>query len=132
MATFQAARHILRFIGNLWLQSFKRALWVAILGIIVTFIRVSLSQSGAGGGLTPFEDSNDTNGSNTSSLVASCPVDVLCSDLPPRCLNCSYSSDCVYGDNTTVSCYPLTGLDCQVHFNLPLRLCIQIITYYCV
>lgn len=102
--------HILRFLGRLWLQSFKRAVWVAVIGIMVTSLRVSLSQSGDGSGLEP--NNSTTNG---SALSASCiDPERQCADLPAICLDCDYLPDCTYGEDTNVSCTTLPGVECMV------------------
>ena len=101
-------RQALRFLGHLWLQSLKRAIWVAVIGVAISGIRLSLSQSGNGSGMIP----EDMNSSNMS--MPECPRDMPCKKLPPTCLNCNYSDACTYGKNTTVMCTPLEGVQCEV------------------
>lgn len=103
-------RRILQFLGHMWLQSFKRAIWVAVIGICISGIRLSLSQSGDGSGMTPGDIANSSNMTD----ISECPRDVPCEELPPMCLNCNYSESCAYGKNTTVMCEPLEGVQCQV------------------
>lgn len=124
MATLRV-RHLLEFLEQLWLQSFRRAVLVAVIGIIVTTVRVSFSQingSDEGSGFTPTQpdiDSNIMNSTtNGSSAPDSCRVDssVQCRDLPAVCLDCNYndSKNCEYGRNASVSCTTLPNVDCQV------------------
>ena len=126
MATFRV-RHLLEFLGHLWLQSFRRAVFVAVIGIIVASVRLSFSQfngSGEGSGMMPTQpgdvDMNSTRNSTTngsSRNVDRClNNNVQCRDLPAVCLDCNYneSKNCVYGQNSTVSCVTLPGVDCQV------------------
>ena len=45
--------------------------------------------------------------------------ETLCDKLPATCLTCDFFGDdglpdCVYGVNTTFSCWPLDGVECQV------------------
>lgn len=106
-------RQTLHFLGRLSLQSLKRAIWVAVIGMAISGIRLSLSQSGNGGDMTP----DDMNSSNMSVPdVSQCPRDVPCAELPPRCLSCNYSESCTYGKDTTVMCAPLEGVECEVNF----------------
>lgn len=102
---------ILQFGGRLWLAWFKAALCMSLVGILASVVQVSLSQSGMGSG---FDDMNETN----VSCIAS--PDMNCSDLPDPCLNCSFTTECVYGDNTTVNCTVVDGVQCVVslHYNL--------------
>ena len=110
MAIFRG-RRTLRFLGHLWLQSLKRAIWVAVIGVAISGIRLSLSQSGNGSGMMP----GDMNSSNMSMPdVSDCPSGILCENLPPRCVSCNYSESCTYGGNTTVMCTPLEGVQCEV------------------
>ena len=104
-------RRTLRFLGHLWLQSLKRAIWIAVIGVTISGIRLSLSQSGNGSGMMSEDMDNSSNMS-----IPECPRDVACSELPPRCLNCSYSESCIYGENTTVMCRPLKGVQCEVNY----------------
>ena len=101
-------RQTLRFLGHLWLQSLKRAIWVAVIGMAISGIRLSLSQSGNGSGMMP----EDMNSSNMS--MPECPRDMPCKELPPMCLNCSYSDTCTYGKDTNVMCMPREGVQCEV------------------
>ena len=105
-------RQTLRFLGHLWLQSLKRAIWIAVIGIALSGIRLSLSQSGNGSGMMSEDMDNSSNMSMPD--VSECPRDVACSELPPRCLNCSYSESCTYGKDTEVMCEPLEGVQCEV------------------
>ena len=79
---------------------------MAVIGVIVSCVRLSYSQSGSGSGMVPNGDMNMSN--------VSCPTDMLCKELPPRCLDCNYSTDCTYGENTNVTCTPLEGVECNV------------------
>ena len=104
-------RQTLRFLGHLWLLSLKRTIWVAVIGIAISGVRLSLSQSGNGNDMLP----DDMNSSNMSMPdVSSCPRDIACEMLPARCVNCSYSDTCTYGEDTTVMCKPLEGVQCEV------------------
>ena len=106
-------RQTLQFLGRLWLQSLKRAIWISLIGMAISGIRLSLSQSGNGSGMM----SDDANNSSNSSMpdVSQCPRDSPCDELPPGCLNCSYSESCTYGEDTTVTCTPLEGVQCNVN-----------------
>ena len=113
-------RHALLFLGQLWLPSFRKAVWVAVIGIMVASVRVSFSQingSGDGSGISPTTDDGMNSTADMSVLDASClNSNMQCGDLPAICLNCSYDEvkNCVYGDNASVSCVPLPGVECQV------------------
>ena len=88
---------------------------MAVIGIVISGIHLSFSQSGNGSGLIP---DNETNSSNMSMPdVSDCPRNMPCKDLPPRCVNCSFSESCTYGNNTTVMCTPLEGVQCEVKFS---------------
>lgn len=125
MATFRV-RHLLECFGQLWLQSFRRAVVIVVIGIIVASVRVSFSQingSGEGSGFTTTQpDDIDMNSignstANRSSVEASCRnSNMQCKDLPAICLDCNFndSKNCEYGRNTSVSCVPLPRVDCQV------------------
>ena len=110
MADFRL-RHILGFVGQLWLQSFKRAVWVAVIGIIVACLRVTFSQSGEGSGLLP-----DMNSTNTSAVLAASCLDMekQCSELPAVCHDCDYNETCTYGEDTNITCTALPGAECEV------------------
>lgn len=96
---------LVRFSGRVWLSSLKAALWMSLVGILVSFVQVSLSQSGMGSGS---DDMNETNVSCVNTPETSC------SDLPSACLNCSFDFSCVYGDTTIVNCTTLDGVQCVV------------------
>ena len=121
MALFRVKR-LVEFLGRLWLQSFRRAVLVTVIGIIVASVRVSFSQineSGEGSGFMPTQP--DDIGVNGSSLVAIClNSNTRCRDLPAVCLDCNYndSKNCEYGQDASVSCVPLPKVECQVR---PLR-----------
>jgi hypothetical protein len=112
-------RQTLHFLGHLWLQSLKRAIWIVVIGVAISGIRLALSQSGNGGDMMS-EDME--NSSNMSMPGVRCPTDVACSELPPRCLNCSYNESCTYGKDTEVMCAPLEGVQCEVNRN-KIKLC---------
>lgn len=111
-------RQTLRFLGHLWLQSLKRAIWVAVIGVAISGVRLSLSQSGNGSGMM-LEDMNSSNMSMPD--VSQCPRDIPCKELPPICLNCSYSDTCTYGKDTNVTCMPLEGVQCEVIKVMPVE-----------
>ena len=112
MADFRL-RDVLGFLGQLWLQSFKRAVWVALIGIIVACLRVAFSQSGEGSGLMMPDTNTTTNAS--AALPASCfSISEQCSSLPAVCHDCDYSEMCTYGKDTNVSCTTLPGAECVV------------------
>jgi hypothetical protein len=105
-------RQTLHFLGHLWLQSLKRAIWIVVIGVAISGIRLALSQSGNGGDMMS-EDME--NSSNMSMPGVRCPTDVACRELPPRCLNCSYGESCTYGKDTEAMCAPLEGVECEVN-----------------
>ena len=76
----------------------------AFLGVMLSSMRLALSQSGDGLSDLEMNDSNVTN----------CPLDASCSELPGRCLNCSFNFSCVYGDTVEVACSPLDSVECEV------------------
>lgn len=66
-------------------------------------IQVSIAQDFDSSGELPYQN-------------VTCPTNLSCSDtsMPVDCLACNYSSNCTYGQNTTVSCRPRDDVDCEV------------------
>ena len=75
-----------------------------LLGEMLSIVtQISTAQDFESSGELPYED-------------VMCPSNLSCSDesMPAVCLFCNFTSDCVYGRNTTVSCRPRDDVDCEV------------------
>lgn len=100
-------RRVVGFVSRSWLFLFKRAVWIGFLGVIMSSIRLALSQSGTGEEL--FLLANDSN-----STFPACPTNASCDALPGHCLNCSFNYGCVYGERLETSCEPMETVECDV------------------
>ncbi len=104
---------VLQFCGRLWLLWFKAALCMSLLSIMASVVQVAVSQDlmevgedyGSGGFLEVNATCNLNDINNTN-----------CTDMPADglCLNCTFSSDCMYGSNTTVECTVPDDVQCVV------------------
>ena len=101
-------KRVAAFVFRLWLFWFKRAVWVAILSVILSSLKVALSQSGED--MPYFMEENDTN----DTIYPVCPSNSSCESLPGHCLNCSFDYSCVYGELNEVSCVPYDTVECSV------------------
>lgn len=112
---FLSLRRVLFLVCHSWLYCLKRAVWVALLGVILSSMRLALSENDVGP-----DEGEEGNGSN-SSIVPVCPTNVSCVELPVYCLDCTFDESCVYGNLTEAVCTPLESVECEV-WKLPFRL----------
>ena len=82
-------------------------MWLVLLSFILSSIAPFSSQNGVGDNL--FDDTK-----NISDVVASCPANASCEDLPARCIECDFNEDCAYGNDTEVMCMPKDVIECTV------------------
>ena len=100
-------RDTIKYAGRLWLYCLKGSVFLAIISVMVSCIKLAFSQSGD----MPLSNMND---SNRSMIFPACPVDVACQDLPGHCIDCDFNETCVYGNMTEVTCMPKEGIQCIV------------------
>ena len=107
-------RRLLGFAEGLRHSWMKRALWLALLSIAVSSVRLSFAQSVDDSMIDMiYEDENDT---NITMIYPPCPTNVSCEDLPGHCIDCMFDFECPYGSNTSVACQPkpTANISCEV------------------
>lgn len=104
-------RSVLVGAGRLWLYCLKRAVWLALLAMMASFLQLSFSQGWDDMGFSS-GDMQEENGS----IFPPCPFNDSCEDLPVRCISCDFNEDCAYGNVTEVSCVAREGVNCTVSF----------------
>lgn len=93
------------YFGRLWLYCLKRAVWLAIVSVVASSIRLAFSQSG------DMAMANDSNGTEDSPI---CPTNTSCETLPVPCIECEFDMGCMYGSMTEASCTPYEMVECNV------------------
>lgn len=98
-------RKLVLFAYYSWLFCFRRAVWIALLSVLISSLRLALSESGEG-----------MEGGDASNATV-CPSGHRCDELPVRCLNCTFDESCVYGNMTEAVCTPLESVECEVKWS---------------
>lgn len=114
MSTRDLVRSVAAGAGRAWLYCLKRAVWLALLSIMASFLQLSFSQS------WDMAFSGDMEDENGTAIFPPCPANTSCEELPARCIWCNFNETangtavCEYGNMTNVSCSPRENIECNV------------------
>ena len=81
----------------------RRVLTGAALCLLLSSVRLATTQSGDGSLETDIFNEFDN---------SSCPLNQSCTELSADCITCNFSTSCLYGRETNVTCEPLVA--CEV------------------
>jgi hypothetical protein len=95
-------RRLVVFAFCSWLFCLKKGVWIVLLSMIMSLLRLAFSESGG------MEDGSGMR------VNVTCPPNLQCHELPPYCLDCGFDYNCTYGDTTMAMCSPFDSVECTV------------------